>query len=280
VGPVSADAVDASLGPVPSFLLPGANIAAQALLADPTLRGLRAVDLATVLHVRTSDVRSAMGAILGYMNIGSDALSENRSLSGAISPTMSLDQAMSRFGSRMGPIVQGPMPSPMWSGPDAGPARESGTGALGMGAGEAGAPLPNDLNDAATTLLSVLQNNGCAVSPQAVSVFQAAYNVHYAPPLAVDGKYGVLTRAGLGRVIADADPGDFSVYGQAAPAACSYAAPVVRPSPAPAPAAPAPLAASMVPSSPWVWALAAVAGGVYLLSKKRKPHWVRRLGLR
>lgn len=131
--PVQADAVDTpGIGPVTSFLPPRPNIVAQALLNDPTLRNLRAEQLAAILHVSVSDARDGIGSIIGMINRTAmghpdTALRVEPSLGRAIGPFMSLDQAMSRFGSHMGPIVTNPQPSPMWR-PDYPPDREIGAG--------------------------------------------------------------------------------------------------------------------------------------------------------
>lgn len=294
-----ADAVDSvPLGPLPSFLPPDANLVAQALWSDATLRALSAQDLARVLHVSSRDADDAIGALVGMMNRTArgnpnSSLTVDRSLSGAIGPFMSLDQAMSRFGSHVGPSVRSPTPSPL-ARVDAGPDRQYGAGRLGASHAfalesgpsrgdddEAGA-ISQALSDATAQLLTFLQENGCSAAFAGVcGNFQVAYNNEYSPAIGVDDKYGSETQNALARVIADAG------YEAAAPAACNYqVAPAAPSAPVPArpaatPVAPAVMHAGMMPTSPVFWGLAAAAVAVAVLAKsKHPPHWVRRLGMR
>lgn len=282
---VQADAVDAApLEPLPTFLPPDANLAAQALWQNATLRALSAAQLARVLHISSRDVSDAIGAMVGLMNATARgnpdaALMLQPSLAGAIGPYMSLDQAMSRYGAHMGPIVSSPSPMYRPHAPDrqlgAGRAGSHGGWESGPHADEAGA-VSQALGDATTQLLTFLQENGCSAAFAGVcGNFQVAYNNEYAPTIAVDDKYGPETHNALARVIADAG------YEAAAPAPCVYAAPVA-PSPAPAPSHPsAPVVAhaSMLTTGPVFWGLAAAAVAVAVLAKsKHPPHWVKRIG--
>jgi hypothetical protein len=279
---------------VASFLPPGPNVVAQALLADSTLRSLTAAELSRLLHVSVKDASAGIGAIVGMINrtahgSAGSALRPEPSLGGAVGPFLSLDQAMSRFGSHMGPIVRSPSPSPVWS-PDSGADRQYGAGALVGWAGaleEAGDVDPN-LWDAATTLEQFLTQNGCNADPAGIcGNFQNAWNVTGAQPaLTVDDKYGPATRAALQSVLNQVPSGPIAV----APAACYAAAGTSAPAAtAPAmpmpgastPTAPAPLAASVAGgSNRWMLAALAVAAGLLVLkSSKKKPRWARKAGL-
>ncbi len=302
-----ADAVDSAIAPVHSFLPPGVNVAAQALLTQPELRGMRATDLARLLSVSNGDARAGIGAVIGMINrtargAPESALRLEPSLGIAVGPFMSLDQAMSRYGVGMGPIVRGPSPSPLWSGPDVGADRQYGAGALDTGAGrshgarghsgpgdygEAGS-ISADLESAAQMMISYLQGQGCG--PDAtIGDFQTTYNASYSPSLAVDRKYGPATRAALVQVLADsqqvtgAETLPNGLTGLSAPAACSYPGPApaaTTTSPTTSPGGSAVSLASLGGSKPWLWGLAAlVAGGVLLSQSKHPPRWARKLGL-
>lgn len=292
---VQADAVDASPGaPLPSFLPPDANAVAQALWRDGTLRSLSAADLARRLHVNSKDATAAIGALIGVMNAMARGnpnapLTVQPSLAGAIGPFMSMDAAMARYGAHMGPIVSSPSPLHQpYAGPDRqlGAGRASG-GRFGMESGpgpEAGAAGTETqaLDDATSQLLQFLQQNGCNADFAGIcGNFQEAYNNVYSldnPALTVDDKYGPITQSALAQVMHDTG------YSDAAPPACSYAAPSA---PRPAPVSPSsPVVApkvigpSMLPTSPVFWGLAAAAAAIVVLAKsKHPPQWVRKLGL-
>ena len=133
--PVDADAVDAAMGPVRSFLPPGPNFAAQALLAQPVLRSLAANDLAQKTHVSVADARQAIGSIVGMIQRTArgnpnSPLQVETSLGQAVGPFMSLDTAMSRYGSNMGAIVSSPVPHSAAFAPDYPPDRQASAGRL------------------------------------------------------------------------------------------------------------------------------------------------------
>jgi hypothetical protein len=148
--------------------------------------------------------------------------------------------------------------------------------------------LPADIEIPAGTLLHVLNANGCAVSPQAVSSFQSAFNHHYSPAITVDGKYGAQTQGALDQVIADATPEDPNVYGiGTAPAACVYHPTPAAPPRTSAPATSTPTVAvasaaggGSIFQSPWIWAvLALIAGALVLSRSKHPPKFIRKMGL-
>lgn len=303
--PVQADAVDSTnIGPVASFLPPGPNVVAQALISDPTIRSFRAEHLAKLLHVSVSDARAGIASIIGMINaiaMGNpkSALTENVSLSHAVGPFMSLDQAMSRFGSHMGPIVVSPepRPGPYYQG-DFPPDREYGAGRMHF-YGEAG-DLSNNMASATQAMLDYLHFHGCG--PDAtIGDFQDTFNSEFAPPtpLAVDNKYGSLTRTALLHVIASA-PASSDLASAAAPAACHYqtspgpgtytvpattvtpTAPISQVTPAPAthPVAMAGAATGGIFDSPWTWALILAAAAAATISQsKHPPKWARKMGL-
>lgn len=301
--PVQADAVDASLGPVHSFLPPAVNVVAQALLRDPTIRAFKATDLARLLHVSVTDARAGIAAIIGMINrtaMGAPdtALRTETSLGSAVGPFMSLDQAMSRFGSRMGPIVSSatprPTPSPMWQ-PDFAPDRQFGAGRVGRSRGHSALPaygepgwddagaISADLASAATMMIDYLKAHGCG--PDAtIGDFQDTFNQTYSPPLKLDNKYGPETKAALEHVIADAAIPS-ALAEATAPPACSYVAPIQPASPGQAqPNAPPggggqTQQASMFSSS-WTWAALAVGAAAIVISRsKHPPRWARQIGL-
>lgn len=149
--PVDADAVDSAMGPVPSFLPPGPNIAAQALLSTPAYRALSANDLAARLHLSTADARMGIGAIVGMIQRTArgnahSALQPEPSLGKAVGPFMSLDTAMSRYGANMGAIVSSPTPHSPAFAPDYPPDRQASAGRLPRGRrwSEAGDDLTDD----------------------------------------------------------------------------------------------------------------------------------------
>lgn len=285
--PVQADAVDSAIGPVRSFLPPGPNIVAQALLSDPGLRGQTPLELSRTLHVPVPDAQQAIGAILGMINrtaLGNaqSALEVEPSLANAIGPEMSLDRAMSRFGSHMGPIVRRPSPSPLWR-PDVGEDRQYGAG--GLTGGEAGA-VPQDLIDAAANMKTFLEIEGCGVSPAGVvRRFQELFNANHSPAIATDDHYGPETMGALDQVIADADADQPGTFQTTAPPACHAAhvspAPPPPPGPKPTPSHTpvAPLQASIFGSG-WTWATALVVAGAVLIARsKHPPKWARQIGL-
>ncbi len=133
--PVDADAVDSAMGPVRSFLPPGPNFAAQALLSQPALRSLPANALAARTNVSTSDARHAIGSIVGMIQRTARGnpnapLQVEPSLGQAVGPFMSLDVAMSRYGSNMGAIVSSPVPHSAAFAPDYPPDRQASAGRL------------------------------------------------------------------------------------------------------------------------------------------------------
>ena len=305
--PVTADAVDASIGPVPSFLAPGPNVVAQALLADASLRARTPTELSRLLHVTVQDARIGIGAIIGMTQRmggrqGATALQNEPSLGHAIGPFMSLDTAMARYGSAMGPMMHGPTPSPLWSPDILAPDRQWGAGALEAGFsgahsrgrghsgprdyGEAGDVGPA-LEQAALQLIDDLAREGCAAL---AGNFQIAYNAVYSPEIVVDDEYGKATKAALERVIADAAVPTLLAE-KTAPPACAYAP---RPStshptasPSAAPTAPV-MQALMLGGSRrpfdrvdlWGLATAALVVGAILISRsKHPPRWARKIGL-
>jgi hypothetical protein len=274
---------------------------AQALLSQPALRGQSALELARTLHGSVPDARAAIGSILGMINrtaLGNpdSALENEPSLALAVGPEMSLDRAMSRFGSHMGPIVNKPTPSPLWS-PDVGPDRQYGAGRVhghadrNYGAGrilvEAG-DVAADIVAAAQQTIDFIDQNGCGPSPAGiVANFQALFNRDYSPKISVDDRYGQQTQGAVDQVVADANAQTPGSMPKTAPAACTYAAPVApspSPSPQPSPSLPvAPLLgvqhASML-SSGWTWAgLLVLAGAVVISKSKHPPKWARQIGL-
>jgi hypothetical protein len=264
---VHADAVDAPGPHAPRLfgtLPPRAEIVAESLLQRGTLRSQPPGALARLLAVRESDAREGIAAVVGML--GRTAQGDSR---GDLRPEpalcavvgdRSLDQAMARFASDVAPSVRSPNPVRYRD--------------------EAGDVDPS-LWDAAAQLLSFLQQNGCRVSPAGiVGTFQLAYNAHGGGHLATDDKYGPLTRAALQDVLNQIPSGPPSQ----APAACSYtSAPAPSPRPAPSPGSPtAPvlqLGAGSILTSPWAWAIAALAAAVVLVPKKHKPRWLRKAGL-
>jgi hypothetical protein len=251
---VAADTVDARLGPQASFLAPDSNAVAQALLSNPELRGQTAFELSHTLSVSVDAARVAIGSIIGMIDrvaLG-DATSPLRAeptRTGAIGAGMSLDVAMSRFGSHMGPIVV--TPSPLWS-PDAGPGRQTGAGALS----EAGAVASLDV--AAAALIAFYGANDCSVSPNGVvRQFQESYNAAYlGGHISVDDLYGPQTHDALTKAVADMAP--VSTFGDAPP-------PCVAATPASHPAAPQVQGSGML-----LLGLAAGAAALYLLAKKKR----------
>jgi hypothetical protein len=270
---------------------------------------MRADQVARQVHVTVSDARAGIGAIIGMINAiaqGSPgaSLRPNPSLASAVGPFMSMDQAMSRFGSHMGPIVGSPRPfSPMWQ-PDFAPDRELGAGRAGAARGrghsamrsmfdygEAG-DISANLDSAAHALIDYVTHQGYGPDPT-ISDFQDAFNHEFAPPtpLAVDGRYGRLTHDALESVI------------HAAPASSDLAQETAPPAPAPAPSGggggggpgtvvlPAttitgtppvahPVSQASMFSSPWTWAgLALIAGAAVISQSKHPPRWARKIGL-
>jgi hypothetical protein len=300
--PVSADAVDSTnIGPVKSFLPPGANTAAQALIADPTLRSFSAEKLARILHISVSDARAGIGAIIGMINhvaLGSpqSALMPNPSLAIAVGPFMSLDAAMSRFGSHMGPVVVSPQPrpGPYYQG-DYPPDRQYGAGHV-----EAG-DISTTVHDTAMALVSFYASSTCASSPGGVvSAFQRAFNRDFAPSLAVDDKYGPATQDALDHVIAAAPassdlsqvkspppcypgPGTYTapvttIYGTPSPSASPIS--VAPSSPTPATPTATPVARASMMDSPWTWVgIAALVAAASISQSKHPPKWARKIGL-
>lgn len=265
--------------------------------------------------MRVSDARSGIGALVDMMNqtaMGSpqSALRPAASLSQAVGPFMSLDTSMSRYGSHMGPIVSRPNPSPFYQ-PDYSPDREVGAGRAGAprGRGHGGSPvyddeagsINDDLSQATQQMIDFLHDNGCAVSPTGiVGNFQILYNRDYQGRLAVDDKYGPLTKAATDHVLADSQlvsggetlPNRLTGY--SSPSPCTYHSTALAPrTPAPSPAplspvatstpaapAPSPMLASMgdglLPKSPLGWALLAGAVGlVAVANSKHPPRWSR-----
>jgi hypothetical protein len=116
-GRVTADAIDTTSPPAPSFLPPGPNHVAQALLQNATLRGLTAPELAHTLGVRPTEATQGIASVAGMADRigrrGAAALRNEPRLALAIGGQLTLDQALSRYSSHMGPIVIGP--SPLWA---------------------------------------------------------------------------------------------------------------------------------------------------------------------
>lgn len=100
-----ADSVEAGMAPVPSVLSPPADIVAQNVLRDPTLRSLSALSLARLLSVSSPSAIEGIAAIVGLARSrGRGPLEPEPDLQAAIGPFMSTDTALARFGSHMGPI--------------------------------------------------------------------------------------------------------------------------------------------------------------------------------
>jgi hypothetical protein len=118
---VSADAIDTGSPPAVSFLRHGPNVAAQSLLANPTLRGLAPPALGRALSISTIDARDGIASVTGMVNRigmhGQAALRAEPTIAVAIGPFLSLDQSLARYASHRGPIVVSP--SPLFR-PDAG----------------------------------------------------------------------------------------------------------------------------------------------------------------
>ena len=273
------------MGPVHSWLPAGANIIAQALLSDPTIRGLRANALAARFHLPTSDAREAIGAIVGMIQRTSKgdptgALRPEPSLGSAVGPFMALDDAMSRYGANMAPIVRSPTPQPSaYFQPDFAADRQASAGRLW----EAGAPA-DDLAQALGMLTSFYAQNPCTVDPAGiVGAFQIAYNAQHSPPLVVDDKYGPKTAAAVASVNnGTAPPSCYPASSPAGPGTLAVPVTTITGN-APAPAtssSPTTLAGMPTPSSPWLLALGAGAAGLFLLSRsKRRPRWMRAVKL-
>jgi hypothetical protein len=150
--------------------------------------------------------------------------------------------------------------------------------------------LPPDVLGTTSTLIRVLQDNGCAgADPVTVHAFQETFNAHYSPQIGVDGKYGRETEGAVSHVILDANADDDGVYGMNAPSACSYHTatpatppPATAPRSSPATATPvsqASMAGSMF-QSPWTWAVLLAGGAAVAISRsKHPPKWARKMGL-
>ena len=188
---------------------------------------------------------------------------------------MSLDQAMSRYGSHMGPIVVSP--SPLWR-PDAGSLWASN----GVNRGEAG-DVTSDLDSAAQGMVSYLNAQGCG--PDAtIGQFQAAYNAVYSPAIAIDNKYGPETAAALTRLIQDTTAQGVPVV-PSAPPICVYGAtstPATSPLTGPLGSATNATGTRVAQAGMgnWGWAALAAGAALFLLANsKNPPKWVKRAGL-
>ena len=296
---------------------------AQALLADPTLRSMRAEQLAKALHVSTPDARAGIAAVIGLINrtaMGEpDApLQPEKSLGLAVGPYMSLDQAMSRFGSHMGPIVTGPRPhSAIWQ-PDFSPDREVGAGRTGaprgrghgggpgrnspMDYGEAGLPADATEQAAAVAMADALHAHGYKRSDMGVyKEFQHSVGLN------PDGFPGTKTMQELKDVLfslGDEFPNvpiypwlssggydgvNAPLWSEWAPGAAppgggggTYVAPpttVLGTQGTRTPVAQASMGGSMF-DSPWTWAILLAGGAAVAISQsKHPPRWARKIGL-
>jgi nucleoid-associated protein YgaU len=98
-----------------SLLSPAVQVAARAVLANPALRSLPIDTVAARLRIPVATARDAVASIAQAANrVGSGAptLAPAHDISRALTPGMSLDQAMARHGSRVAPPIKIPGRAP------------------------------------------------------------------------------------------------------------------------------------------------------------------------